>query len=411
MKRPAKARNARCVTGLILAALISTACDAGPEPGRRGGRSGPSLQETATPPEAAAREQRQVETIRTPAPTGEGHALAARPADQLEILGPVSHESLQVYVVRDPSTRRAERPVMSLEAALEKQLAVVRETGRVEELTIQNLSKDHDIYIQSGDIVRGGKQDRVLAKGLVISPGSEPVALASFCVEQGRWAWRSETPQTEGQPIPSGRFVSSTNYAGGRQLSAAIRGRRSQQEVWNAVSEAQAKLGQKLNTVVAAASSASSLELTLSHKHVQAATGAYEKALGQALDAHPKANGVVFVIGGRLHSADLYHNPDLLRALWPKLLRAAAVEAITAGDAVAPPKALDAAAIRARLAIRAGRPGTRQDLNERTRYLSSTGPGDLFAECQDRREGHSWIHRSYLFDADPSPAGASGRSR
>ena len=48
------------------------------------------------------------------------------------------------------------------------------------------------MFVQSGDIVKGGKQDRVLTVSLVLPPRSGRIAIAAFCVEQGRWSARGK---------------------------------------------------------------------------------------------------------------------------------------------------------------------------------------------------------------------------
>ena len=48
------------------------------------------------------------------------------------------------------------------------------------------------MFIQAGDIVKGGKQDRVLTVSLLLPAKSGRVPIASFCVEQGRWSARGK---------------------------------------------------------------------------------------------------------------------------------------------------------------------------------------------------------------------------
>src|SRR5688572_31326248 len=63
----------------------------------------------------------------------------------------------------------------------------VYETSDVNELAVENISRQFDVFIQSGDIVKGGKQDRVLAVSIIIAARSGRVKIESFCVESGRW--------------------------------------------------------------------------------------------------------------------------------------------------------------------------------------------------------------------------------
>jgi ARG and Rhodanese-Phosphatase-superfamily-associated Protein domain len=103
------------------------------------------------------------------------------------ISGPHVHDNLAVYFIHGPSSAG---PVpLTLQEALDKGAVRVMETGSVNELQIEN-SGDEDIFIQSGDIVKGGRQDRVLTMSFVLPPKSGVVPLAAFCVEHGRWSAR-----------------------------------------------------------------------------------------------------------------------------------------------------------------------------------------------------------------------------
>ena len=113
---------------------------------------------------------------------------AAR-ADEYRVSGPIVHENLAIYLVHGKS---AAGPVpLTLDEALAKRAVKVHETGNVNELQIENLGAD-EVFVQSGDIVKGGQQDRVLTVSLILPPKSGRIPIASFCVEQGRWAARGK---------------------------------------------------------------------------------------------------------------------------------------------------------------------------------------------------------------------------
>jgi hypothetical protein len=91
-------------------------------------------------------------------------------ADEYRVTGPVVHENLAIYLVRGKS---AAGPVpLTLEEALAKGAVKVHETGNVNELQIENLGAG-EVFVQSGDIVKGGQPDRVLTVSLCClrSPG------------------------------------------------------------------------------------------------------------------------------------------------------------------------------------------------------------------------------------------------
>src|SRR5262245_17643408 len=85
-------------------------------------------------------------------------ARSAAAADQaMRITGPHVHENLAVYLVHG---RSAAGPTpLTLQEALAKGTMRVIETGRVNELMIENTGSEQ-VFIQAGDIVKGGKQDR-----------------------------------------------------------------------------------------------------------------------------------------------------------------------------------------------------------------------------------------------------------
>ena len=125
-------------------------------------------------------------------------------ADEYRVTGPVVHENLAIYLVHGKS---APGPVpLTLEEALAKGAVKVHETGNVNELQIENLGGG-EVFVQSGDIVKGGQQDRVLTVSLLLPQKSGRIPIASFCVEQGRWAARGKedvkTFATASASVPS----------------------------------------------------------------------------------------------------------------------------------------------------------------------------------------------------------------
>src|SRR5438105_9473050 len=112
---------------------------------------------------------------------------AAQAPETNRITGPLTHENLAVYFVHGPSAPG--KVPLTLDEALAKRVVQVRETGNVNQLEIENLGND-EVFIQAGDIVKGGQQDRSLMVSLLLPPKSGRVPIASFCVEQGRWSVR-----------------------------------------------------------------------------------------------------------------------------------------------------------------------------------------------------------------------------
>jgi len=306
-----------------------------------------------------------------------------------EISGPYSHENLEVYLVHGNDRITSDRKLMPLSEALEKKLAIVHETGNVNQLAIENTSDDVDVFVQSGDIVQGGKQDRTLATDLVVLPKSGKVPIASFCVEQGRW-------QARGGALAL-RFASSSNSVASADLKRAINVSNQQTAVWRNVDIMQKKLAASLGRDVRAAESASSLELTLDTEAVRASRKGYTDALAK-LAEQADAIGFATVINGKINGADVYASHRLFARMWTKLLQAAAVEAVADKQDTPSNDAVTIADVRKFLAESDKGKSTERKPVEGINCVSFDNATNHYFETQIAGEaGKSvWLHRSYL---------------
>jgi hypothetical protein len=334
-----------------------------------------------------------------------GIALSvARPAwaDPAPVIsGPHVHENLAVYFVHGAS---APGPVpLTLQEALAKGSVRVVETGEVNELKVENTGDD-DVFIQSGDIVKGGKQDRVLTMSFVLPPKSGEVGLAAFCVEHGRWSARGTEDvkafASAAEAMPSRKAKLAMRAPREPAVAAAAAGDSAssdtytrQQEVWASVASTQGKLSENLSAAVAAPSSATSLQLSLENEKLQKARAAYTDALQPAGEGKEDVIGYVFAINGRIVSADVYPSNALYRKMWGKQLAAGVTEAIgEAGDqrAEAPGQEAAGAFLKA-----AEMPSAREEtVNGFSRQAVRDADKALYVEAQ-RGDG-SWVHRNYL---------------
>src|SRR5262245_21355165 len=153
-------------------------------------------------------------------------------ASNYTVSGPYSHKNLTIFLLHGADQRQDKTP-LTLQEAMERKIVVVHETGDVNNLAIENLS-DEEVYAQSGDIVKGGRQDRVLALDLIVPPKSGKIQIASFCVEHGRWSGRGEEAVAA--------FGSSEKALSSKDMKIAAKHSASQQEVWDKVAQSQAKL-------------------------------------------------------------------------------------------------------------------------------------------------------------------------
>ena len=235
------------------------------------------------------------------------------------ISSPYSHKNLTIFLIHGKDENKKSN-IMTLQEAMERKLFVVYETSNVNELEVENLSKELDVFIQSGDIVKGGKQDRVLAISIIIPARSGRVKIEAFCVESGRWNKRGGEE--------AGKFSSSNDRIVTKDLKIAANSTRSQQEVWAKVSEAQASLGRTVGSSVADGDSASSLQLSLENKKVVANIDDYVRVLASAPHGKSDVIGYAFAINGKINSADIYVSNALFKKIWMKNLKATATEAV-----------------------------------------------------------------------------------
>ena len=111
-------------------------------------------------------------------------------AENYRISGPYTHKNLTVFLVHGKDLLPGKN-FLTLQEALAQKKVRVYETKEVNELAIRNLS-NQDIYVQAGDIVRGGEQDRMISVDFIVPPRSGRMPIAAFCVESGRWNKRGE---------------------------------------------------------------------------------------------------------------------------------------------------------------------------------------------------------------------------
>lgn len=335
------------------------------------------------------------------------------------VTAPATHDNLAVYFVRGTS---APGPVpLTLQEAISSGAVTVHETGDVNELVIENTGSE-EVFVQAGDIVKGGRQDRVLAVSLSVPAKSGKVPIGAYCVEHGRWSARGKEdahrfasadkalPSREAklallnpeQPRPVGtanaeprrQSAERTRTPEQRQLGSFPMQSR-QEEVWAHVRKIQSGLSASLNERVTSEVSASSLQLSLENEKVAFAKAAYLDALLEKGAGEPDIVGVVVAINGRVSSADVYPSNGLFRKMWPKLLEAAAVEAIGSKNAPSSP-APEADAVRGFIeTAEAARP-TSSPADPQLPVRRTVRDSDKSLLIEAERSDGTLIHRAYV---------------
>src|SRR6267378_3346624 len=134
--------------------------------------------------------------------------------------------------------------------------AIQREGAEVNRLVLVNNSR-RPLLLLAGEIVAGGKQDRVIGKDRIVPAESDPVDLSVFCVEPGRWVATSEQFGMSGTTNGNG---SGGGIGGGvyhgimaqPSVRSKAMGDKDQNQVWAEVRKQQ----QAMETVEVAASAA-----------------------------------------------------------------------------------------------------------------------------------------------------------
>ena len=193
----------------------------------------------------------------------------------------------------------------------------------VNRLTLTNNS-DHALLLLAGEIVTGGKQDRVMGKDRIIAPKSGPVDLGVFCVEPHRWTG------------VSAQFGGLESFMAQPSVRKKAMADKSQSAVWDEVAKSRAAVAAKAPPAVPALSGTSSYAATMQNPLVQDTVNSvamplersYEKVLGELRAQH--AVGAVVAVDGQLVWSDLFASPALFEAYWPKLVHSYAAEAVGA---------------------------------------------------------------------------------
>ena len=255
-------------------------------------------------------------------------------ASSFTLDGPFTYENLSVYVVRGSTSD--ERDYITLDEGLAARTVAVREKGsaaggdrsEVNELEIENRS-DKWLFLQAGDIVKGGKQDRTIVTDLTLAPQSGPQPLEAFCVEHGRWV-----PSAEGMA-----FRNNPGIVAGASLKRAIQGEKSQSRVWQEVAKAESRAVAAVQIEAGPAAASPRLSSTgtynaiAENKAVSTSRDAYVKALLPSIRKHTKAIGLAVAINGKVTSADVYASSALFQQMTEKLLNSYALEGFLARDA------------------------------------------------------------------------------
>lgn len=277
------------------------------------------------------------------------------PGASYKVLSPVTQDNLTVFPVVTESTYDT-HSFLTLDEGLRSGSVVVTEEGgtpglvrprpprdgspelwlehpypqhprrgaEVNRLMLTNNS-DRPLILLAGEIVMGGKQDRVVGKDRLIPAKSEPIDLSVFCVEPHRWVETSALFGGAGFVMaqPSVRLKAMAD--------------KDQQAVWNEVARSKKFVADAVSAPAAQAiAGSSSYAKTMENREVQERMNAVAVPIERSYDKlmhelrAQNAVGAVVSVNGEIVWADVFASPSLLEKYWPKLVRSYAAEAVSA---------------------------------------------------------------------------------
>lgn len=268
------------------------------------------------------------------------------------LLDPISYENLTVFPVVSPGGYDTSE-FLTLEEGLSRGMVIVREQGAetiirdrndsprgtwvgggpaVNQLVLINHSK-RPLLLLSGELVSGGKQDRIIAKDRIVAPGSDPLPLNVFCVEHGRWSAGANFTSADTIVHPSVREqgavkqkqtdVWASVLAGTSAPSAGVAGapapRVAQRDLAMAVeAEAPTQSYSKLYESKRVGPSVDALVNEIERRFRKETSGLKSE----------EVVGVIIAYGGEVAWSDIFASGELFAHYWNKLLRSYAVEAV-----------------------------------------------------------------------------------
>ncbi len=238
---------------------------------------------------------------------------------KLRITGPYAYENLAVYLLHSDTPDNSD--FITLDEGLKSGKVTVTEKGEgeVNELLLENTG-DVALFIQEGDRVKGGKQDRIVGLSFVVPAKSGKMPIPSFCIEQGRWSELATS-----SPGITGTFAAPDKARlAPREVRAAAKAGKDQSEVWQKVAENKVQTA----SLLGAENTNSSLNETMDSAQVKRAVEPYENRLNAILVGKPDAVGVAFALNGKIEEVNIYPGRKLLAKLYPRLLGSYALSAV-----------------------------------------------------------------------------------
>jgi hypothetical protein len=275
--------------------------------------------------------------------------LPGKSEGEWRLLDPVRYENLSIFPVVSANAYDTSW-FLTLDEGLASGEVQVREQGSegmarsrdgvvrpadsnaasVNQLVLINRSK-RPLLLLAGELVSGGKQDRIIGKDRLVPVGSKPLPLDVFCVEHGRWSSGASFTDAKTIVHPSVREQATFQRDQGR--------------VWNAVrsgttAEATASAGAarlaapRIARTIQDEAPTESYQKIYESREVRGSVETYVEEVQRRFAREisglkgEHVVGVVVAYGGEVTWSDIFASSDLFQQYWKKLLRSYVVEAL-----------------------------------------------------------------------------------
>lgn len=226
------------------------------------------------------------------------------------MLAPIQVQSLSLTPIVATAAAGKDEALLVLDEAMAQHQVKIRELGdgSVNQLSFVN-SSDKPVFVMAGEVILGGKQDRIIGRNTVI-PARTTLDVPVYCVEHGRWDGTTKE-FTTAKALAHGRLRGRASYA-------------AQQDVWNEVA-AKNKARKTEN--------ASDTYRKVAQQQSDGTLTAMEQQIDKALAKLPDADrarmvGYAVALNGSVATVDVFGSPALFRKLEGKLVRSYLTEAI-----------------------------------------------------------------------------------
>jgi hypothetical protein len=231
--------------------------------------------------------------------------------EKAKLADPITVESLTLTPL---IAAEADTPVvddlLTLDETMPKgQVKIVEfNEGDVNNLTFSNKS-DHPVFLLAGEVIIGGKQDRIIGQNTVI-PAKKTQQVPVFCVEHGRWTGETKEFATA-KALAHGRLRTQATFEG-------------QQAVWNEVAA---------KNVARKTTSGTDTYRAVAQQQASGSMNDWEKKIDSSLeklsaDDAKHLVGFAVSVNGKVATIDLFQSPALFKKLEGKLVRSYITEAV-----------------------------------------------------------------------------------